>query len=340
MGFLDQKLDIKIKELSNPYEIVRNLHIGTKIPILKEHFNYIINDLVYFQSKSLLLIENDEPIGHVLVYHAREEILYFGFYGLTIDREDYILLLVDEIIRYALKYKFKVIRGPINIPTIIYGWGFMKEGTKSDIFIGKPVNPLIYPKIFIKRGFYIHHEEKTYEGETIQFNPYENRRYDFSDYEIFTPKDWEELMEFKDIFLSLNNENLPATSKITPHIDNVFENYVSFVLEYTGPYMILFIRHIPTGEIIACCGCVPNPFRKNRYGILDSFFANSIVIRPDHRKKGLSLLIAGTFSKILREHGLKNALTSVVSNNINSISLFKKLGYKSTRLHCLLEMKL
>ena len=50
---------------------------------------------------------------------------------------------------------YKKIKGPVNIPAIIFGYGFMEEGSLDNLFIAKPVNPPVYQNCFLEKGFII-----------------------------------------------------------------------------------------------------------------------------------------------------------------------------------------
>ncbi|MEJ2296175.1 MAG: hypothetical protein P8Y23_15590, partial [Candidatus Lokiarchaeota archaeon] len=191
------------------------------IPIWNEFIEYLIYDLKYFKAKSILLQENGNPIGNCLIFDVGEDTLYFGYFGILNHNKENIQILIDELIKYAKRKNFKRIFGPINIPAIIFGWGFMKEGSLESLFIGKPVNPPIYQNIFINNGFNVKYEELSFVVSPIpKFNPWKMKRYDFSDYEYFNPKDLDEFLQYKDEFLILHKKFLPPSARITPNISS------------------------------------------------------------------------------------------------------------------------
>ena len=161
--------------LTNSNEILKYLQIGINIPIWPEFHKYILYDLDFFQAKSIVIKEDGNPIGVVLIYSDDSEILYFGYFGVINHNKKYIVFLLGELLKYARENNFKYIRGPINIPTVIYGWGFMQEGSIESLFVGKPTNPPIYQKLFFENGFNIRIEEKSWEGSsTTLFFKWEN----------------------------------------------------------------------------------------------------------------------------------------------------------------------
>ena len=270
MTVLPLKREINIRILSDIDEIIKYLQIGVNIPIWPELYQYIICDLEKFQAKSILLLEDGNPAGHVLIFHDKKEILYFGYFGVINHEENKISRLIDEIIKVSKTHGFNKIRGPINIPGIIFGWGFMKEGSLSNLFPCNPVNPPIYQDIFLKKDFYIANIQNTWEGYLPRINPWKIKSYDFSNYDYFNPKNLKELMELKSIFLKIQSENLPPSAQITPSGVDVFNNYTKFIFDFGYNFMVFFVRYKPTQEIVACGSYIPNPFRKDDKGNYDS----------------------------------------------------------------------
>lgn len=339
MNSIESREKFTIQILSDPNEILKYLQIGTSIPIWPEFHENILKDINFFKAKSILLKENGNPSGNALIYNHDESILYFGYFGVINDNKRYILILLDNLIKYAKEKNFKLIRGPINIPTIIFGWGFMEEKSLENLFIGKPVNPPIYQELFLKNGFYVKYIEKSWEGRFLSFNPWKIKRYDFSDYEYFNPKDKNELMELKEEFLRINADNMPPSARITPKIGELFENYANFILKYGHNFMFIFLKHKPTGKIVGCGCCLPNPFRKNNKGIYDSLVAYSWAVEKNFRRRGLAMLMYGATS--LQAKKLKFRFTSapIGDNNITN-KFVEKVNLKSSRTHLILELKL
>ena len=194
-------MTISTQILSNPKEIIKYLQLGISIPIWPEFFKYILYDLQYFKAKSLLIKENGNPVGNVLVYSDIKEILYFGYFGVLNHNKHYINFLLSELIKYGENNNYKFIRGPINIPTVIFGWGFMKKGSIESLFAGKPVTPQIYLDIFKEKNFYVKVEEKSWEGNYVRINPYKLKNFDYSNYEYYNPKDINEWMKIKELVI-------------------------------------------------------------------------------------------------------------------------------------------
>lgn len=338
---MKKKNQLNLRIISDIHKILEYLHLGTIIPIWLEFHKYILFDLNHFHTKSILLIETvdrEYVAGHVLIFHHNSDTVYFGFFGVINDGKEKIDFLIKALIRYAKENNFKSILGPINIPTIIYGWGFMEECSETSLFIGKPVNPPIYQNLFIQNGFSVKIKEFSWEGYYKRISAKELDKFVFGEYELFHPKDWDELMHLKRIFLELNAKNLASESIITPDSGSLFENYIDFLKEYGDLFMFLFARYKKTGEIVGCMASAPNPFRKNDQGNYDSFVPFSVVIDKNHRKKGVGLLIIKTMFDDAYEKHLRYSSSPVESRQKESLQIAQfKVGLSHSRTHLILE---
>ncbi len=325
--------------LDDPIEILNYLQIGISIPIFPEFYKYIIHDLIFFKAKSILLLENGNPVGHTLIYNGGGDMLFFGYFSVLTHDENKINLLIETIIKYAKENEFKSIRGPINVPTVIFGWGFMEKGSRGNIYIGKPVNPPIYQELFFKKNFYVQNSQDTWEGPYPRYNPWKIKKYDFSNYEFFVPKNWKELMELKSEFLRLHAKNLPSYSTITPSAGTLFDMYAKFVLEYGDYYMFTFVREKSTKKIVGCGVFFLNPFRKDAKGNYDSIVGYSYAIDEKHRRKGLITLMIGATTLKTWKRKIRYGSGVTSEKNISSIGYAEKIGLFHSRTHLILELK-
>ena len=277
--------NITVQIVENHQEIIKYLYLSASIPIWNEFQEYIYYNLEFYKAKSIIALDNGNFLGHVLIYTDNSDVLFFGFFWVRGSSRKVVTLLINEIVNYANNKKFSYIRGPINIPTYIYGWGFLKEGSDKNLYLGKPINSSIYQDLFLKEDFYVKFVENTWEGLFIPFNPRDLPMYDFSNYEFFYPENYEELMELKEIFLELHLKYLPASAQITPSKEGVVDDFFKFAFKYGGLEMFFFVMYLTTNEIIACGSNLINPFRRNSYGDYDSFINYSHVIVPEHRYK-------------------------------------------------------
>ena len=112
------------KIINNPLEIIKYLQIGISIPVWSEFYEFILHDLNFFNARSLIIYENGNPAGHVLLYDSGREKLYFGYFGVINHKKKKIEFLIKKMLDFTRVNHYNSIRGPINIPTIIFGWGF------------------------------------------------------------------------------------------------------------------------------------------------------------------------------------------------------------------------
>lgn len=332
------KKDTRTEE--DPYKIFNLLQLGINIPVLDEFKQYILHDLIYFKAKSLLMLENGNIVGHALVYYTDPKTLYFGYFKVALDKEDRIIFLLEKLIEYAKKNDFLIIKGPINIPTIIFGWGFMEKDSESSLFVHKPVTNPLYIEIFQKNGFIIDLKEFSHEGNIKAIPEEIFKNFDFSNYEILNPKSWDEIISLKTEFLELNAKNLSQDSVITPDTIGVFDNYFAFVQKYGKPYYFVFVKYKPTDKIVGCFVSTPNPFRTNEKGKYDSFFVFTIVLDKEHRKKSIGwLLTKEAFNQALK-HNINYLSSSIGSNVASTIKMGTRLGFNLTRTHFIVSLSI
>jgi len=325
---------IKIEEQLE--DMVKWLYIGTNIPVWPEFYPYILHDLNVFHTKSLLLKEDDNIAGHVLVYHEDTKILYFGFFGVLNHEHKKIDFLISRLIDYGKQNNFSKIIGPINIPIVIYGWGFLEKNGNANLYIGKPINPPIYQDLFFQKGFIVKTKEVSLEGPVLKFSEKMLSNYDEKNYDLIHPKNWKEVLDFKQTFFKLN-ANLSPGSVITPGINNLYENYVKFLKDYGHLFMITFLRHKPKNEIVGSFFCVPNPFRRNDKGIYDSYVVFSILIDKEHQGKGMGGILTLTAANEAWKNKIRYNASPFESKASRSIALGKKFGLKLKRTHLILE---
>ena len=296
-------------------------------------------DINTFHTKSLILLEDDNIAGHVLIYHEDTETLYFGFFGVLNHEHKKIDFLISRLIDYGKKNNFLKIKGPINIPIFLYGWGFLEKNSNTNLYLAKPINPPLYQDLFIQKGFFVKTKELSLEGPVLEFNRKMLSNYDIENYEMTHPRNWKEVLDFKQTFFKLNT-NLPPGSVITPGINNLYENFAEFLKNYGYLFMITFLRYKPTNQIVGSFICLPNPFRKNNRGIYDSYVAFSILIDKEHQGKGMGGILALSAVNEASKNKIRYNATPVESNAFRSISICKKFGLKIKRAHLILEYKI
>jgi len=331
---------ISFRIINDYDEILSYMQIGTRLPIWSEFHKYIVFDLKYFKAKSILLLEGGNILGHVLVFPGIDNYLNFGYFGVISDSNDKISLLIDKLIEYARENNFKGIRGPVNIPAIIFGYGFMVEGSKTNLYIGRSVDSPNYLKLFCKSGFEIVNEIVTWDrDQMLRLNPRKSKKYNFDNYQFEYPENLDDFNQnYKVPFLKLHAENLPFSASVTPNVVGVIDNYIDFVFKYGFNFMIFFIRDISKDKLIACGAYVPNPFRRNEKGEYDSIYLYTWVVDQQYRRKGIVFLIYGEITELLWQNNFFYGSGMVSSQNKANTDLsIKLLGAIKTRTHVLLD---
>jgi GNAT superfamily N-acetyltransferase len=243
---------------------------------------------------------------------------------------------LNNLIEYGKKKKFSKIIGPVNIPAIIYGWGFMEKGSEASIFIGKPINPPIYQEEFFHKGFTLKTKELSLEGPVIKLDSKFIESFTPENYELFHPKSWEEVLSFKPKFYRLKS-NLHQDSVISPGTQHLYETYVEFVKTYGGLFQIIFLKYKITGDIVGCFFSIPNPFRKNEGDIYDSCEAFLILLDKEHQGKGLGWLLSLFTAKEGWDNNIRYTSSPIEKNVKRSIRITKRYGLEHKRTHLILE---
>lgn len=333
-------VSLSIEIIENPNDILKYLQLGINIPVLEEFHEFILHDLNVYNAKSLILKEDNKVVAHTLAYDDGGEVLFFGFFGAIDHDEKYIVFLLEKLLEFAKKHQYKIIRGPINPPTFIYGWGFMTEDSLGDLSISKPVNPPIYQKIFTQLGFYVKSKQGTWEGEVYKISKEELEKYDFEGYEIHSPKDWDEISKLKLPIVILSIRNLALESRVTPSSDKLFENFIAFSKKYGNIYMLKLLRHKKSRQFVGCFITLPNPFKKNQEEKYKSIVGYSLTIDKEHRGKGLSIYIVKEVYEAAYEDEVRYISVPMEINVFECRNLVKNnLGFSYTRTHLILERK-
>lgn len=368
-----EKIEEKIcftEIITDPIQILEHIQIGISIPVLPEFHKYIKKDLQEYDAKAIFLKEKgyedtfgkmtDNVIGFCLVYNDGSDILFFGFFRVYDHSNENVEILLNTLITYAKEKGFKRIRGPINVPASIFGWGFMQEGSRKDLFIGSPINPPIYQKKFKEKGFIVLFQEDRYDMPALRMDPhkdnklismginkgyYENNPFDTGDYEYeFINPTQEELRKIKEEFISLNARFMPPSAQISPTKSHVYDGIVDFIHEFGARWMIWIVREKATGKMVANGYVIPDPFHRNKKGELNSISFHAWVVDSDHRRKYLAMLMYG-FTSIQAKnrktpHFITRGSWPVGAENIANASAAQKMGGKKDRSHLILELEL
>ena len=349
---------LKSEIINKPEEILKYLHIGINLPIISEFNKYILNSFRIFNPKAIIIKQGKEEnssdiilndvVGICLIF-KQKNILFFGFFGVIKDEIKIIQLLIDNLLEYGRINDCKYIRGPLNIPAIIFGYGFSEELNPKDIeqeidklFIACPISPPFYLKCFLEKGFSEKYKEDFYYMPVIKLNPLK-LKYDYSEYEVLFPGK-HEIRQYINDALRLHIENMPEESLITPNSPEYSKIVVDFIFEFGEQWMIWFVRHKPTNHIVGTAHIVPNVFgEKDNKGRYISASFQHVVVDEKHQRKGLVLFLYGMGSLKARDkksgNNLKYGLGIVASNNQASIAWIKKVGGVLFRRNVIVEYK-
>jgi len=333
------KISYSFKIYDDLGEIMKFIHIGTHLPIWPDLYKYIKCDINHFKAKLHILLEFGYIAGCVLTFKFKN-ILYFGYFNVLDNKTEKINLLIDRLIQIGKNSDCKSIIGPINIPAIIYGWGFLNWSLIDSLTIASPINPLNYPKLFNEKGFTVRFKDFTWDPtKFFHLNGSSKSRYKFKDYEYINIKDKNEFLNIRQDFIKLQVENLPQSARITPDSINVIGNYIDFVFEQGYSSMIFYIKYKPDNKMIASGAFLPDIFRREK-GKIKSTVVYTWAIDPDHRRKGLSLLMYDVTMSELSRLGITHYTSRIGSENVSSSKVAKILNGIHTRTHALLEYRL
>jgi len=331
---------LSVEVIVNPSDILKFLQLGISIPVREEFYEFILHDLSIYRAKSLILRENNKVVAHTLMYDDGGDVLFFGFFGAIDHEKKHIEFLLGKLIEFAQKNQYKSLKGPINPPTFIFGWGFMVKDSLGDLSVSKPVNPPIYQEIFAQYGFYIESRHGTWEGNVYKISKEELKNYDFEGYEIHSPKDWDEIPKLKLPILILSFRNLAAESQVTPNPENLFENFISFAKKYGKIYMLKLLRHKQSRQFVGCFITLPSPFKKNQKEKYKSFVGYSLTIEKEHRRKGLGMYLIKEIYDAAYEDNIRYFSVPMEVSVFECKHLVKNnLSLSYTRTHLIMERK-
>jgi hypothetical protein len=354
-GLNSKHSPISTEIIQDKDEIMRYLPLGTNIPILPEFKKYIKRNLERFQDvQSILLREQrvnspfsdqtDDIEGHVLLFNDGSNTLFFGFFGVFDHNPLSIDILLDKIHEIAQNSNYGKIRGPVNIPSNIFGMGFMMDGSSKELFICRPVTPPIYYERFLEHGFDVIFEEDQYRCTFFQFDPrdHENplaKRYEFSDYEFIYFENKEQILEYVDEIIKMHVKYMPPSASITPKIQDSARDIIDIVCEFGDPKMVWVVKYKPTNQVIASGYILPNMFSEDDDGNINTISMHDWVVHPDHRRKGMTIYMYGMLSlELMPPKGhLSWGIWQVGKDNVANSKAAQNMGGKLERTLVVLE---
>jgi hypothetical protein len=322
---------LAVKKITNSDQIFAKLQYGTNLPVTEELKKFIVNEIERMKGFSLLLEDhNRNVIGHCLVYEW-DSILYFAFFHVQDDESEAINFLIDELISIASERKCKSIRGPINLPPIIYGYGFAEAGSDPSVFATAPFNSSIYIECFKQRNFTIWHRVLHFRVPLFPVphsNKWDIEYVDFSD-----PESW------KDDFIDIQMKVFPPSAQVTPNRAPAFNDYMEFIREFGYEQMVAFARN-DEGKVIGTGWGTPDPFNLNQKGKCKNMVLFGGAILPEYQKQGVLKEMIFDFVDKVSRTGITWGEMPIADDNIGSITMAKSYGGKQNRSHVIMEMKL
>ena len=334
---------IKIEIVDDYNKILKALKIGINIPI-PQFRDYIIDAFNKYNVRGILLKEKQNKelsfekkeiiTGVTVIFNEDSETLFFGFFGVCDQDSNKIQELISALLNFAKIKNFKYIKGPINIPTIIFGFGFETKGLDKKLCIGKPINPPIYLDKFFEEGFYIKH---TLDSYSIQFKYLNVCKYDFSSYEYINPGK-KKIGEYLQYMIKLHVNNIPKYSQVTPNPHKNATVVYKYLIDTGKDYLGWIVRHKASNNIVGCGYLVSDPFSER----ILSF--EQLIVDKNHQGKGLAIfMLAKTMQLVLDQERGRNikGIMSIAINNKKIKQFVKRyLSAIRERRHLVLEYKL
>ena len=331
---------IKLIIEDNKQVIFYNLKYGINLPVKKEFKDYVIPELENLNAKAIyILTENDRKIGHCLFYKF-DNILYFGFFSFKYKNKIIGKAIIENLIKIAKEEKCNIIRGPINLPPYIYGFGFSEEGSDPSIFCGTPYTDPSYIELFKNEGFELWHRLLWLRVEIKSKLPYE-KVWDIKNPDL-NSDDW------IDPFLELQAKYFPESARITPKRNKeVVLAALKFLKKY-GSNKFIYLAYDNNNKLIGLGYAMPNPFDLKQLKTIDitqTCRTNSAllfggVVDPEYQKHKIMFQIFGEFFDYCLSSGIKIGECVLGEDNIASKTLLEKLGGNVVRKYQILQKRI
>lgn len=327
--------DLKIEIIEEPEQIYKNLHYGINLPVTEDLKIYILNEIRALNIKSLLL-KNDQGsvIGHTILYQF-DGIQYFGFFNVNNGIQIHIELLISEIIQEAKRNECNSIRGPMNPPPEIYGWGFSEKGCDSSIFATAPFNKddIKFIDAFQNKGFEFWHRIVHYTLPYAKFS--RKSAWKISNADFSHPENW-----LKECF-ELQMREFPESAQITPNREAVAEDYMKFIAQFGKEDHVQYIRDPENGgKMVGLMYVTPNCFDLDENGKTKAVLVNGAAIDKEYQNNHMVMELLGSISEAVAKEGINSGETIIEENNIRSRKGAEKAGGRLNRSHVVLELKL
>lgn len=314
----------------NPVSIDLLTH-GTNLPVRGDFRQYIEFEFNHLCVHQIVATIDHDIAGHMILFKEKgKDILYFGFFGANKSNLKNIThYLIDYMIDCARKSKCTRIRGPINLPTTIFGWGFYESGDTS-IASGTPYTNPAYIDIFKEAGFKTWHTILWFKLPTIDVKS--NCQYEVMNAD-FENKDWALPC------IKLQERLFPESARLTPgRTMEAFDMNLKFMESYG--YKECVYRAYDQGRLVGMAYCTPNPYDLDENGKCKSALLMGAATEPEYQNKGLLKDLFKVFWQNCKRLGITHGEYLVGADNAPSIAVVKGIGGKLNRTYHIMEYQI
>ncbi|MBD3350082.1 MAG: GNAT family N-acetyltransferase [Candidatus Lokiarchaeota archaeon] len=312
--------------ITEPNQIFETLQHGINLPVKNDFSDLVLAEIKGLNMKSLVLKDDlNRILGHT-IYFEDQDTLYFGFFKAKNDNKKYISVLLEELEEIASNRNVSIIKGPINPPPMIFGFGFSEAGSDTSIAAGTPYTDPIYIKKFKTKGYDVWHRFFWYNipirntGQKIVW-PVQSGDFQNTDW-IFE-------------MLDLQSTLFPESAQITPKRNLTVHQTLQFIKKYG--YEECFYLVYDEGKMAGFGYCSPNPYDLNELNKCQSVLLMGTAIQPRYQGKHLLTSMFAKFADNCERLGIYHGEWVVGEDNVPSIMAAKSFGGKKIRSYVILE---
>jgi hypothetical protein len=326
---MQELITYEVKKIEVISECINLLQNGTNLPVKNELSRFIQVEFEELKVSSLIMRYKNDVVGHT-IFFDHQDILYFGFFNASHDNSEIIDYLIDCLIDIAKERKCNSIRGPINLPTLIYGWGFYESGDTT-IAAGTPYSDPCYIDVFKKRGFMNWHRLLWFKIPIISINPTNQIDVRIADFEN---TDW--VLPY----IMLQEKLFPDSAKLTPgRTMRTFLENLAFIRQFG--YKECIYHAYDQNKLVGLGYWTPNPFDLNEQGKTKSALMMGAATDPEYQNKG----VLSEMFKYFGRDAVKNKINygEWLVGDDNPICIHtasKSFGGKQNRSYQILNLKL
>ncbi|MCP4762739.1 MAG: hypothetical protein GY870_13250 [archaeon] len=323
---------IKFDIVTDYDKVFESLHHGINLPVFEALRKHVINEISHLKANSIIM-RNDwgEILGHTIVYDY-EGVLYFGFFAIKNDIRSNCYFLIEELKNLASQRNCHIIRGPMNIPTTIYGWGFSEKDNDPTPFAMAPYNNPVYIDYFKEAGFYVWHRLLRLKIKLMKM-PFRKK------HDIWEP-DFNDRDSWLPIFTDLQKRLYPPSSCLTPNRNDDTMNYMVDLIQDFGNEFLINFANNDEGKTIGLGYALPNVFDIDENSQCCSLVFYGGVIEKEYRKKGIITNMMMGFQRKSWANGITNGEWPIGDDNKGALKAGQSIGGKVTRSFSIMEIEI